>query len=100
VKRITLHPSAEDELLESERFYKERGGRDLALDFVERVQTSLRVVAANPRRFPFLAKCPNVQKCRITRFPFSIYYIERAEDIWIIALAHAKRRPGYWLDRL
>jgi len=100
VKRITLHPGAEEELRQSERFYEERGGHDLAHDFIERVQETLLRVRTNPERFPFLGKIADVQKCRLARFPFSIYYIERAEDIWIIAVAHAKRRSDYWSARL
>jgi len=100
VKRITLHPEAEAELRASERFYEQRGGPKLALDFVERVRDGLQLIGANPQRFPFLAGCPKVRKCRLARFPFSIYYVERSEDIWVLAVAHAKRCPGYWAERL
>ena len=100
MKRITLHPEAEDELGASENFYEERGGHRLALDFARRVQAALQIVAANPARFPHLTQYPQVRKARVTRFPFSIYYIEREPDIWVIAIAHAKRRPGYWTERI
>ena len=100
MKHITLHPEAEDELRASEDFYHERGGSKLAVDFVERVQAALRVISRNPGRFPPLSKYSHVQKARLTRFPFSIYYIERERDIWVIAIAHGKRRPGYWEERI
>jgi len=32
--------------------------------------------------------------------PFSVDFRERLQDIQIIAIAHAKRRPGYWTKRL
>jgi plasmid stabilization system protein ParE len=87
VKRITLHPAAEDELRTSERFYQDRSGHEPALDFARRVRTALQIVAGNPERFPPLSKYPEVQKARVTRFPFSIYYIEREYEIWVIARA-------------
>jgi hypothetical protein len=34
------------------------------------------------------------------RFPFALVYIERGEKIIGIAVAHLKRRPGYWRKRL
>ncbi len=100
MKRITLHPEAEGELRASERFYENRGGPELALDFVKWVREGLHLLGTDPQRFPFLAACPKARKCRLARFPFSIYYVERSEDIWVLAVAHAKRRPGYWVERL
>jgi hypothetical protein len=34
------------------------------------------------------------------RFPFSVVYLDDPELIAIIAVAHTKRRPGYWKGRL
>jgi plasmid stabilization system protein ParE len=34
------------------------------------------------------------------RFPFSVVFRELPRKIQIIAVAHAKRRPGYWASRL
>lgn len=100
MKHITLHPEAEEELHTSASFYEERSGHRLALDFAERVRAALQVIGENPERFPHLTKYRRVQKARVTRFPFSIYYIDREHDIWIIAIAHGKRRPGYWEERI
>jgi toxin ParE1/3/4 len=40
------------------------------------------------------------QRLILSRFPYSIVFRERLHDIQIIAVAHAKRRPGYWSNRL
>ena len=34
------------------------------------------------------------------RYPFSLVYILRGGDIEIVAVAHGRRRPGYWQARL
>jgi len=34
------------------------------------------------------------------RFPFSIVYYVADDTIRIVAVAHAKRRPGYWRTRV
>jgi hypothetical protein len=34
------------------------------------------------------------------RFPYSVVYLEDEDEIWVLAVAHAKRRPGYWRGRL
>ena len=34
------------------------------------------------------------------RFPFSVVYLDDPELVTIVAVAHSKRKPGYWKDRL
>ena len=41
-----------------------------------------------------------LQQYRLKRFPFSIIYLEKADRVWIVAVAHPSRRPGYWGYRL
>jgi hypothetical protein len=33
---------------------------------------------------------------RVRRFPFRVTYQIRADRIWVVALAHLSRKPGYW----
>lgn len=35
----------------------------------------------------------------LDRFPFTLVYQLKAEEIVILALAHTSRSPGYWLRR-
>jgi hypothetical protein len=35
----------------------------------------------------------------LSRFPYRVIYRVRDEDIYIVAIAHTSRRPGYWKDR-
>ena len=34
------------------------------------------------------------------RFPFSVIYREREEIVEVVAVAHGRRRPGYWKKRI
>jgi plasmid stabilization system protein ParE len=34
------------------------------------------------------------------RFPYSIVYQQRGEQIFVVAVAHQRRKPDYWLRRL
>ena len=36
----------------------------------------------------------------LQRFPFSVVYRVEARRILIVAVAHARRRPGYWKSRM
>jgi hypothetical protein len=41
-----------------------------------------------------------LRKCFVRRFSYTIFYLELAEQIWIAAVAHQRRRPGYWRNRM
>jgi hypothetical protein len=32
--------------------------------------------------------------------PFSLVYVLRGDDVEVVAVAHGRRRPGYWRSRL
>jgi toxin ParE1/3/4 len=38
--------------------------------------------------------------CTVKKFPYSFYYLEFDDHIWIVAVAHHKRKPGFWHHRL
>jgi hypothetical protein len=39
-------------------------------------------------------------QCVMSRLPYSIIYTEEPSEIFIVAFAHHKRKPGYWKRRL
>jgi toxin ParE1/3/4 len=41
--------------------------------------------------------------CRVAPvrgFPYALHYLELNEFVWVIAVAHHRRPPCYWLNRL
>ncbi len=67
------------------------------------IETRVAVIADGPELFARDPKHPRARRTRLKdrTFPFSIVYTVRADGvIFIIAIAHAKRRPGYWSRRL
>ena len=42
----------------------------------------------------------NARVCPLHHLPYSLVYVDRGNSIEIIAVAHHKRRPGYWKSRL
>jgi hypothetical protein len=36
----------------------------------------------------------------VARFPYHVIYLETATQIWILAIAHDRRKPGYWHPRV
>ena len=65
---------------------------------VSAVDAALANVVANPTRF---ASPDGVHReCPVKKFPFRIVYRLVDDGVLVVAVAHAKRRPGYWRDRI
>ena len=43
---------------------------------------------------------PPAQRALSPEFPYSVVYLEQPDCVWIVAVMHAKRRPGYGKKRL
>jgi len=42
---------------------------------------------------------PNMRRCIMHKFPYSILYTIEKDFILIVAVAHHHRKPSYWSDR-
>ena len=42
----------------------------------------------------------SVGRCLMDGFPYAVIYVCRPDEIVVVAVAHTRRRPLYWLDRL
>jgi hypothetical protein len=96
--RFVFHAAAEAEHLEAIAYYESVRpglGASYLVDF-ERVMD---VICRDPERFP-LAEDPDIRRTKLRRFPFSILYRQVRDAVQVLAVAHQRRRPGYWLGRV
>jgi toxin ParE1/3/4 len=97
VKPLVIEEQAELELVGSIAFYEERKA-GLGLDFETAARQALETIVAAPERWPTGKR--GTRRYVMSRFPFVIHYIDMPDKLWIVAFAHAKRKPGYWAKRL
>ena len=96
-KPVEIDPAAEEELRESYRWYRERSLR-AADAFMKEVDDAIDAIQKDPDRFgEFMYGC---RRRLLKRYPYLIVYRELAETIQIVAVAHGRRRAGYWRDRV
>lgn len=95
--RFQIIEPAERELQDIFDYYEaetERLGHRFIAEFRRAVQRI--------RQFPFAwpQLQGNVRKCILKRFPFHVIYAVTNELIIILAIAHHRRKPDYWIDRI
>jgi plasmid stabilization system protein ParE len=94
---VYFHPAAADEAQAALAWYAERSPR-AAGRFVVALAETIEEISHSPQRFPpFHA---STRRALVRRFPFLVVFRERSGQIEVIAVPHAKRRPGYWRKRL
>ncbi len=93
---VAFHPEATSEYVASYIWYHERGPH-LAEAFEHEVERGLRLITDAPERWPVYIA--GYRRMLVRRFPFTIIYKHTSTTITVMALAHEKRKPGYWKKR-
>ncbi len=96
MKLIEFHPEAEAELLGAQQWYRERS--DVAAQaFALEIDAAIGSIIEAPERWPVTSRGERHRV--LPRFPFTIYYRVHSDTVYIIAMAHQRRRPNYWRGR-
>jgi plasmid stabilization system protein ParE len=94
--RYEFHPEAEQELYEAASRY-EAEVPELGLRFGDEVERVIQLLLEHPELGSRLDA--DLRHFVLHRFPFSIVYAAVADLIYIVAVAHGGREPGYWQSR-
>jgi len=96
MKPVDFLPGARLDFDESFDWYAARSSV-AAHRFSVAVESALSRIAKFPVQFARIDD--RHRECVVKRFPFRIVFREETIRIVIVAVAHAKRRPGYWKSR-
>jgi toxin ParE1/3/4 len=86
MKPIIFHPDATAELHAAVAYYEQQRpglGRDLQRE----VERAIHRIQQHPQSFPQHNET-GLRKYFVRRFPYTIFYLELADQIWIAAVAH------------
>lgn len=97
MRKATFHTDADAEMNEAARYYEERAP-GLGLSFIEAVERSVDQIIANSEAYQLVGE--DIRRKIMRGFPYSLLYAIERDRIRIMAVAHMKRRPGYWQYRL
>lgn len=95
--RAIFHPEASEETMESARVYEGRS-EGLGSDFLAAVVETTRRI----EQFPEAGHIDraNIRRRLVSGFPFTILYEVQSDRIFVAAVMHQHRRPGYWRTRV
>ena len=100
--RLTIGQEAQEEAADQVAWYAERNAA-AATRLAALLIDAIEGIARDPHAFPLLEvrRNPgNVRRARLKKFPLAVLYQVLSDEIYVFAVAHTSRRPGYWRSRL
>jgi len=98
MRTVTVAASAEAELTVAARWYEARGP-GLGSRLLQSAHDAVKRIAEAPESFPLWSPPAGFRKCPVRSFPYQVFFDVTPESVVVLAFAHAKRKPGYWLRR-
>ena len=95
--RVSFLPVARTELENTLAWYEEQVV-GLGYDFLDEFDQSVHLIASYPDLYEMAGT--GIRRCLVNRFPYAIFYGIDDDRIVIVAVAHLKRQPAYWIDRV
>ena len=98
MKAVIVDAEARAELDGAMEWYDHRQ-QGLGLELLHEVEAAINRIGSDPK---IGARYRNTAYhfYRVKRFPYVLYYLDLPDTIWIAAIAHERRRPGYWRRRM
>ena len=96
-RTLSFHPDAVEEAEAARDWYASRSERT-ATRFLAELERAFERIVATPKQWP-----PHMRGTRffkLRRFPYLVVYKESKTAVWVVAVAHGRRKPGYWKKRL
>jgi hypothetical protein len=95
--RYEFHPEAEVEITESAARY-EAEVPGLGLQFATEVERVIELLLERPKLGAPVDG--EIRHFVLRRFPFSVIYVKLGSLLYVLAVAHGSRSPGYWVSRV
>jgi toxin ParE1/3/4 len=95
VKPLRIAHAASAEFAEAVRWYEQKR-TGLGGEFFDAVTHAVELILTRPE---IGAAAGRTRSWLLTRFPYRLVYRVREQDVYIVAIAHTSRRPGYWKGR-
>lgn len=99
MKSCAFHPEADEEFLEALARYGEKS-QALGRRYYHAIQALVAEIYHAPALYRRLPGTGEARRHFKKPFPYAVLYVEEPDSVLVLAVAHFKRRPGYWRHRL
>ena len=96
MKQIRVHPDALREADATIEMYGKRSPQ--AAERLAEFRSAIERIRQTPSHFPWSAF--GTRRIVLHHFPYLVVFRETETTIEIVAVAHGRRRPNYWRERL
>ena len=94
---ITFHPDIEYEVRASYEWYQKQA-EGLGDDLLTELEMAYQAIIEFPDTWPKFQK--GCRRFLLRKFPFSVIYQIDNKTVYILAVMHNSRKPGYWTERI
>jgi len=97
MRNVVFHSLAEQELIDAAVYYEEKN-QGLGLEYLSEVEHAANLLIRYPSAGSVIRG--SIRRLILPKFPYSLLYrVVDEEMIRILAVAHHRRKPQYWVDR-
>jgi plasmid stabilization system protein ParE len=94
---VAIAPGAESEIYDAAQFY-DTESPGLGADFVSEIMVAVDWIVRYPEHGEVFRS--RFRRKVVRTFPYVLFYSIKKDSIRILAVAHQKRRPFYWRQRV
>jgi toxin ParE1/3/4 len=98
LKPVQFATPASEEWAAATRWYEQRRP-GLGGEFHDAIVAAVALIETHPEIGALRQDALPTREFVLARFPYKIVYRVRAEDLYVVAVAHAKQQPDYWRQR-
>lgn len=96
-RKLVLRPEAENDIAGAAQWYEEqRSG--LSIEFRSALDQTFTAIEKNADLYTPIYR--ELRRALLRRFPYAVFYVERADNIIVAAVLHTSRNPRLWRARL
>lgn len=96
-QKVRLSSAARADILTAKQWYVDRSVPGLDRRFEQELEHIFQRIADFPSAFPVIHR--GIRRANLHRFPYAVFYHQRSEEPYVLAVTHHARHPRAWKDR-
>lgn len=97
-KPFIITPQAQDDFDKTYWWYEEQY-QGLGKEFARCVDAKIVDIQSSPEQFQIIYK-DRVRRALVTRFPYSVFFVDKIKVLSIVAILRQSRNPDLWKSRV